>query len=333
MALYPGKLAYAGIALQGAGTTPVTPRKYIPVKDVNFDTQPMQDYMTEYRNKMESTRAPIRSGAESSGSLSAYAYPDVLMWSLWGAMGTVTTTTPAGAANVGIHAIYVNPNDVPNWTITQGLSTIPMFQYGDAKVKTCKLSLKSGEPLTIDSDYVSKGVQRYNNITPTYATPQQPAFTFGNGTVYFDGSASTLAQEIDITLERETEAIRTMTGSLDPTYIYPQDFKASGNIKLFFDSETEYNRFLGTPTTGTPVMQSSATPLALKITFISTAITATLYNACTLEFPEVYYDKVDFKRATDGYVGIGFDFTAAYNDTLQYSMKATVQNSVTSVTP
>ena len=332
MALYPGKLAYCGIALQGASTTPVTPRKYLPVKDIDFNTVPDHTYVTEYRNKMESSRAPIRSGIDTTGSLSAYAYPDILTYTLWGAMGAATTTTPA--ANVYKHALSVNPSDIPSWTMHQGLSTLSFYSYPQSKVKTWKMSLKGGEPLTVDVDYVSSAMARSATITPTYQTTTPPrAFTFADASAKIETVATTLIQEMDLTIERETEAIKTMNASLDATYIYPQDFKASGNLKMFFDSETEFNRFQGLPAATTPIMQNAATPIRLDIYLIGSAVSATYLQAVTLTFPEVYYDKMDFKRASDGYVGINFDFTAAYNETAGYSMTAEIQNGVTLVTP
>lgn len=332
MALYPGKLAYAGIALQPLAATPVTPKKYLPVKDIDFNSVPKQDYLTEYRNKMESSRAPIRSGIDTTGSMTLYGYPEPFLYTLWGACGAATTTSPA--ANVYIHTITPASSDIPGWTMTQGLSTLPLYMYPNAKVKTWKLSMKSGEPITIDVDYVALAVQRTNNITPTYQTvTPPPAYTFGNAYAYIEGGASTLIQEMDLTIERETQAIKTMNGSLDATYIYPQDFKATGNLKMFYDSETEYNRFQGLPASTTPSLQNTATPIGLKVVFISNPVSATYNHAVTMEFPEIYYDKMDFKRATDGYVGINFDFTAAYNETAACSFKATMQNGVSLVTP
>lgn len=335
MALYPGKLAYMGIALQGASTTPVTPRKFLPIKDIDFNTVPDHTYVTEYRNKMESSRAPIRSGIDTTGSISAYAYPDVFIYTLWGAMGTAVTTTPATTTpQIYSHLLSVNSTDIPSWTILEGLSTLSFYAYPQSKVKTWKMSLKGGEPLTIDVDYVGSAMARTANVTPAYQTvTPQPAFTFAHAGAKIEGSITTLIQEMDLTIERSTEAIKTMNNSLDATYVYPQDFKASGNLKMFFDSETEFNRFQGLPAATTPVMQTTATPVKLDLYLISNSITGTYMNAVTMTFPEVYYDKMDFKRASDGYVGINFDFTAAYNESAGYSMTATLQNAISPVTP
>jgi len=332
MALYPGKLAYAGIALQPQTATPVTPKKYIPVKDINFDTQPKHTYITEYRNKMESSRAPIRTGVDTTGTMTLYAYPEPFLYTLWGACGAATTTSPA--AGVYIHTITPAPADVPAWTMTQGLKDLPLYMYPNAKTKSWKFSIKGGEPASIDVEYIANAVVRTNNVTPVYQTvTPPPAYTFANAAAYIEGSVSTLVQELALTIERNTAEVNTMAGSLDATYIYPQDFKASGNVKLFFDSETEYSRFMGLPASTTPSMQTTATPLALKFTMISVPVSATYNHAVTIEMPECYYDKIDFKRATDGYVGVAFDFTAAYNETAACSFKATMQNGVSLVTP
>ena len=122
-----------------------------------------------------------------------------------------------------------------------------------------------------------------------------------------------------------------MNGSLDPTYILPTDFKASGNIKLFFDSELEYNRFMGDPTKVTPVMLSSATPAELKLVLKGSVITGNYYNAVTILFPEVYYDKIDYSPANDSFTSAGFDFTAVYNDTSKYSAIAYVQSGLMTI--
>jgi hypothetical protein len=137
---------------------------------------------------------------------------------------------------------------------------------------------------------------------------------------------------MDITFDRATQAVKTMNGSMDPTYILPTDFKASGNLKLFFDSEDEYNRFMGNPEAVTPNMQTSATPAELKLVLIGGLISSTYYQACTIVFPEVYYDKIDYKPASDTFVSIGFDFTAVYNDTAGYAAKAYIQSDLATIT-
>ena len=68
MALYPGKLAYCGIALQGSSTTPVTPSRFLAVKAMDFSSQPHHTYTKEFRKSSQSTRKPVRDGVTTEGS-------------------------------------------------------------------------------------------------------------------------------------------------------------------------------------------------------------------------------------------------------------------------
>ena len=107
MALYSGKLAYCGIALQGSSTTPVTPSRFLSVKAMNFDSNPHHTYVKEFRKTMQSTRKPIRDGLTSEGSITIDAYPGGggLEHMFYGTFGAVTTTTPA--ADIYTHEIAV----------------------------------------------------------------------------------------------------------------------------------------------------------------------------------------------------------------------------------
>jgi hypothetical protein len=332
MSLYPGKLAYCGIALQGASTTPVTPAKYISIKDMDFGTKPNHTYVTEYRKTMQSSRPPIRDGKETEGNMEVYAYPGGggLEYLLFGAFGSCTTTPTGTTAKQ--HTFSVDDDDLPAWTITEGLSSLNTYSYPSCKVKDLKMTLKEKEPVTISASFVGKSVdRRYGEQTPSYSTPR--AFTFLDAYAYLDGNASTLVKEMDVTIDRGTEAVWTMDGSQDPTYILPTDCKVSGTLNMFFSSETEYNRFMGNPSATTPNMLDTATPAALKLVLIGDTIESTLTQAVTLIFPEVYYDSMKFKPANESYVEIGFDFTAVNNTSAGYSMSAVVQSSLATVTP
>jgi hypothetical protein len=330
MALYPGKLAYCGIALQGSSTTPVTPSRFLAVKSMDFDSQPHHTYNNEFRKVAQSTRKPIRDGITTEGSMTIDAYPGGggLEHMLYATFGAVTTTTPA--AGVGNFQFEVDDDDLPPLTIHEGLSNLNTFNYPYSKVKTMKLTLKDQSPVELQMAFVSRSQdRRYGEFTPTYTTPR--ALTFLDATAYIDGAASTLVQSMDITFDRATQAIKTMNGSMDPTYILPTDFKVNGNLKLFFDSETEHNRFMGNPSAVTPTMQTTVTPVNLKLVLTGGLISGAYYNAVTIVFPEAYYDKEDFKQANDSFTSIGFDFTAAYNDAAGYASKVYVQSGITTI--
>lgn len=302
-----GKLSYIGLGYQ-PNVTPVTPTLWISAQGGGFLTQPNHDYPKEFRKQMESTVKPMRVGQESTGSITTAAYPGGgLETILKAAFGTITTT-PLITATAWQHTYTVNQTDLPAYSVVEGLSNVTPDRYPFAKLKSLKIGLAEDQAVILDTEWLSKSVDRtLDEMTPSYATPA--AFTYFDAGVSFDNVATTLVESLDMTIDRATEATKTMNASRDPTYILPTDFKTSGSMSLIFDGDAEYKRFLGSSTATS--MQSQATPVTLGITFTGPTITGTTPFKWVMSMQEVYYDSTSFDRLTDGTVKIGFDWTAA----------------------
>ena len=226
------------------------------------------------------------------------------------ALGLVDTYGPSGTSNYYVH------NKYPSGTLPAGLRIEidrvgGVFTYNGMKVNQMTLNCSVGDPLTGTFSLLGKDETVGAVGTGTViAFPEVNPFTFDEGALYLDGSASAAdVSSVSLTVNNNLLADKGRLGSKFRVAIPEGGFMdITGTINMEFDNVTTYNKFVNATETALQlkfvtddVFGAGSTPYELWVTIPRIVFTGT---TPTVGGPElIYHDLpfIGFKDPTGGF--------------------------------
>lgn len=299
------------------GVPETAPDKFLAVgADSNFDYTAVQIEDDKVRGIPE--RFPSAPGIRTgSGSLSAVdveasSIGDLLL----GVLGSVSTSQPdgTGAPSVYEHRFTRTPSGVlPSFTFFQdrGLSA---KRYPLTVIKSVEFTGAVDGKVMAAADVVFKTEEAASPFAGNFGVPEP--LLFYQTEIRLGGSINVNVRSWKLTIDNQAEGLRTLNQSRDiQDVIAKGKTQVSGGFEIYFEDETERQRFL------------SGQNISLEIVLTGNIIESLYPGKLILEMPEIRYSAFPFGDL-DGILGAAAAFNAEYNLSAQKTIEAVLTNAV-----
>lgn len=307
---------YVGIAKEGSFGAGAAPTTFIPVNSVEMSSDPQTHFPEQIRASRSKTRA-VPLGRKNSGSLEMDTEPATIGHLLLGALGGVTTTTPA--AGVYQH-IFLPALVLPSYSLER-YDTVMIQRATGAKIDKLSLSLEAGGDgvLVASADFIVQTLaDQAAAATPNYS--DKNPFSYTNITVTKGGAVNNELKSFELNIENGLKDDQfTLRTSRDVQTIGEGMRTVSGSLEMFFKTKADYLAFM------------AGTADALKFEFTGAVIAAANSEKLIIELPNISYTSFDVPMGgADDEVLASMEFTAIYDSGIAGEIKVTLQNAVTS---
>lgn len=243
MTLSIGRRGWTGIGIQTAKDAPAAPTDYLPW-DTNTMAQVTEQLpVTDAHGIRDSNFNSVPSKQFSNGQFKMLAYPNLIGYLIYGAMGTVSSTSPA--AGVNVHTFTENQSNVPLFLSLINNRVVDQEYYPNCIVQS--LDLMVGIDLaTVDCKML--GDVAFQTTSGSFQTASGNIWSFkqalfGIGSSIANARANTFKTiSVKATIENGSEAVFAH-GSARPYALIHKDLKFVAEIELYFENTTDKNNF------------------------------------------------------------------------------------------
>jgi hypothetical protein len=309
---------YAGIGKEATFGTAVAPGTFLPIKSVEVTTDPQVYYPEEIRSNRAKSKG-VAMGRKHEASLAMDAEPATLGHLLLGALGAVATSQPDAVNHPSVYNHVFSPaNVLPSYTIEKYDSTM-IQRVAGAKIDTLSLSIESAGDGVLNAEVGLKAksvADQAAAASPNYS--DKTPFVFHNATVTKGGATNDNVKNISLEISNKLKDDHfVITKSKDVKEINEGMREVSGSVEMYFRTKQDYLDFI------------NGSQDSLTITFEGGLISGVYVEKLTVELPKIQYDGFEVPMGgADDEVMASLEFTALYDSTSAFDIKATLVNSV-----
>jgi len=314
---------FIGIAEETTYGTPVASVEYVDVVSESIVGE--QSFLDLDTAGSRWIRARYPGAWVQSGSIDLIPNASRISKFLKWALGNVTTTGDATTPTAYKHEI-TPASTLPSFT----LEIFPDVGSYSRQITGCGItSLRFEAParefVTATVDIIGRKEKLISPTTPSFVS-RRP-FIFYDGSV--SGLVSANVEAIRLTIENDIADDAFVIDDRFLPGLRVQGMTVTGELDIAFLNWDIYRKFLGSATALEP--GATADSYSLTVTFTSTeqtgsAVAGYEYYQMKFELPEIYLDTSTANFDRRDRIVQGVSFTAAYNDTAGYIIKATVIN-------
>lgn len=267
-----GFRGFIGIAPETTWGTPVSPAKYLETLSENVTVN--YDRFT-YRNidnkiSMQSDAAGIM---RVDGNISLAAFPDSVLYALRGSYNTVSTSVVLSGF-LFEHNLYINTTDFSTnaaakpYTLQIFRDTSQMFIYSGATFSKVEFNYTPNQDVRMSLDVIGKAGTLGAYSSPTFTTSPSKPFDFSTTEIKIDTVASTILNNINVSIDNNLNAVTTINNSNKIERIKrqgPQMIRVTGTME--FDDKAQYTKFINETETRVEITSTLASSYKLYANF------------------------------------------------------------------
>ena len=328
MAIRQGREPFIGVGLETTAGTSVAATKYLPF--VTCTLRGIHEAMEDDAAKgvRERVWGTIVGKQRGEGDVEIYVDAKNAPYLLIPALGQVTSSTTSGPAFQ--HVITRKTGSTPKTLTVYYNDTQDTRKFVFCAVNTLELSVTDGLA-TISANFLSRFP---TTGTASLAITEERVLAFKDYTVKFgsgttgataltaaNAASATPLNQFTLRINNNTEPIYQSGNASAQTMVQSQ-FEVDGEYTLFYES-TQERVFYET------LLDGSNKVRAMVVTFTGDPVGSNT-EMIKIEIPHFYSRERNVDTAITGYLTENPTFVAEYDETVAYSIRVTVRNSVTS---
>lgn len=325
MSLLIGRQGYIGMAIESvAGTPESTPAVFLPTTENTIDDKHEKIMDISTRASRIKDHDSVKGKQWSEGDLAMYLDANNSGYLFKLALGNEVKTDVQASPNVDNHQFYVTAsgNSPKTATVWNYRGTGPAIrQMNRVAVDSLEMEVTNDGLATLTTAFM--GSESSEVSAPTLTTASGTVLTWGDATVKFgdtiaaaEGNTATKVTNFKFTLNNNLETIfRTGSRTLDE--ITMGEAEVLGEYTLFFEDDTEFNKYLNN------------TKQSMVVTLTGASLGG-VSEQVKLEFPRIILDDKEVDTGQADLFAITANFRAI-NDIAGQILVANLQNTKATV--
>lgn len=315
MPLYSIEQKIMGLGKETTRGQPASPTKFIPITAdsiIEYKTNLIEDELV--RGIFEKF-PPFAGTKEASGTITIDVESNNIGEFLYSLLGEVSTQDIGSSGGAYQHTFKrVRGIILPSYTIYFDLGLVKK-RYPLSVVKSITFTGAGDNRLTAGISVISKTEETTTeNMNPNwvYSNP----FMFYQTKIKIGGVDSSIVKDWGLTIDNGAVGIRTLVGSQDINDVISNaKLSVSGTMTVYFDSETERNKFLAN------------NPSDIEIILEGDEIETGIKHTLKFVLPRVHYTAFPFSNV-DGLLGSSVTFNAYFSVGNQYGIQVVLINTI-----